>query len=133
MTAELSRKANQCARGAETAVRPSIPPLRHATAGQRIPTVRSFLQRVCGTQGRGGGDEEVETWCSKKTVPRLSLVSADLSFYSSVGAPSSWADRHTSGARRHMSICLLRRQGGKGRTTNILISTFHAGVARRLA
>ena len=111
MTAELSRKANQCARGAETAVRPSIPPLRHAAAGQRIPTVRSFLQRVCGTQGRGGGDEEVETWCSKKTVPRLSLVSADLSFYSSVGAPSSWADILLVRGDTCLSVCYAAKEG----------------------
>ena len=54
MTAELSRKANQCARGAETAVRPSIPPLRHATAGQRIPTVRSFKGCAGRREGEGG-------------------------------------------------------------------------------
>ena len=62
MTAELSRKANQCAGGAETAVRPSIPPPRRPS----IPTIPS--------KGEGGRDEEVETWCSKRIVPASQLI-----------------------------------------------------------
>lgn len=97
--AEPSRKANQCAREDETAVRPSI--RRHAARG--FPP---FLQRV----GTKKSNKVIQQDCH--TVSHVVCLSKFRQ-----GTPlGGGADTHTSGARRHMSICLLRRRGGKGRT-----------------